>query len=192
MLKNLRTTVRTLDDSCLHRPSSKLYYFGISIALTNRNLTYRHLKRGNQRLKATSLTNRSRSCKYLIDWLFTIFMSRSRIFHFRPTQEYFTYTILRPAQEIFTYTIAFSLVAGQLILHDSNYLSTWHTVKLQHALKRHRWSLCFANKAELIVLDEFTMSHRHVLEGHQRQPVRSWRCYFASVLWLPSDIADHS
>jgi hypothetical protein len=55
---------------------TSINYFGISITLTNRNLTYR---------QPTSLTNRSRSYKI------TVFTSRSRIFHFRPAQEYFTW-----------------------------------------------------------------------------------------------------
>jgi hypothetical protein len=67
---------------------TSINYFGTSITLTNRNFTYRHLKRGNQRLEATSLTNRSRSYKSLIDSWFYVplknisLSSRSRIFHF--------------------------------------------------------------------------------------------------------------
>jgi hypothetical protein len=60
-------------------------YFGISITLTNINLTYRHLKRGNQCLEAMS--NRSRSHKSIIYCFYVpikniSLSSRSRIFHF--------------------------------------------------------------------------------------------------------------
>jgi hypothetical protein len=73
---------------------------------SHKSYSYRHLKRVNQRLKAASLTNRTRS--YKIDFLLFL----------RPAQEYFTFVplknislsrlidylrFLRPAQEIFTY-----------------------------------------------------------------------------------------
>jgi hypothetical protein len=101
------------------------HYFGISITLTNPNLTYRYLKRDNQRLEAMSLTNRTRSYKSLIDWLIQCcfyvslknisLSSHSRIFNFHDWLIIYSFTsrsrnfhgwlfaVLRPAQEYFTY-----------------------------------------------------------------------------------------